>query len=295
MQAHRLITKLNLAQHDFSDPLIPLMREAVKFELPPIPESFLEIDATLKILLEADLLRMPYNNCYLEIVYQSRKIGLLVMDAGTNLLEHPYSNLDTAPFFKHMLTRHALYLFYDKSRLKSWEETVAVLNITNANCCSFHADNTHHVVTDANTIIQLVKFGVQMTGWLMFLLASPAISQIRYTKPAQLNKSRLLKRREPIDDYTKVMLPGFGARLKVGEAAEGEDEPSSPRKRVRLHWRRGHLRNTAYGIGRTLHKQQFIAPTLVGYEEEGRIYHLQYGQELTSEIIDNYNTDPIED
>jgi len=45
------------------------------------------------------------------------------------------------------------------------------------------------------------------------------------------------------------------------------------RSRVRLHMRRGHVRRQRYGRKCSKVKLVFIEPTLVGYEEEGRLKH----------------------
>lgn len=83
------------------------------------------------------------------------------------------------------------------------------------------------------------------------------------------DKKVLLGRTEPENAYTRVM---------IAEAATGEGGHAMPgeRHKVRLHMRAGHIRNQPHGPGRRYTRAIYIAPMLVGYEEEGTITHEHY-------------------
>lgn len=75
--------------------------------------------------------------------------------------------------------------------------------------------------------------------------------------------------REPSNAYTKVLV------RETIASGDGTAVPGS-RYRVRLHLRRGHVREQPYGKGRQQVRSVWIAPMLVGYDEEGIINHQGY-------------------
>ena len=76
-------------------------------------------------------------------------------------------------------------------------------------------------------------------------------------------------RKEPANAYTRVMIRETTA-AGHGTAVVGD------RHRVRLHLRRGHMRQQPYGKGRQHVRLQWIAPMLVGYADEGVVEHEAY-------------------
>jgi hypothetical protein len=78
-------------------------------------------------------------------------------------------------------------------------------------------------------------------------------------------KINLTSRNQPVDGYTIVR--NYKSRDSYGRRID-------ERKRVRLHLRRGHVRTQHWGRGNKYTKKIWIEPTLVGYEEEGKIEHL---------------------
>jgi hypothetical protein len=78
-------------------------------------------------------------------------------------------------------------------------------------------------------------------------------------------KINLISRDQPVNGYTIVR--NYRSRDSSGRQIE-------ERKRVRLHLRRGHVRTQHWGRNNKYTKKIWIEPTLVGYEEEGKIEHL---------------------
>lgn len=79
----------------------------------------------------------------------------------------------------------------------------------------------------------------------------------------------LTGRKEPTNTYTRVLVRETVAQGQ-GTAVVGD------RCKVRLHLRRGHVRQQPYGKGRQYVRLQWIAPVLVGYADEGVVEHEAY-------------------
>lgn len=97
-------------------------------------------------------------------------------------------------------------------------------------------------------------------------LATKGIRKERWVGDRKLQPGKIAPRGI---SYTKVL---------VREASEqqGHRGEAGDHHRVRLHLRRGHLRNQPYGPGRGQTKLVFIEPMLVGYEEAGMVSHTSY-------------------
>lgn len=305
-----------------------IVRIAEKFEVPcPVfnETEAAEVISTVNLMAEHGLCKLPYETCYLEMVIDPstmrarsevkpegvhgttyQRIGVVLQELtfgpGPNAIEmldlrHAETQL-AEPFrqtegFSLRPMIEALYpmrllMFTCPARpgdkgFKGWGEPIMMQPIPNrivqVGDWSLHREQ--------HDLWRFAAF--YMVAWFLFLLHARGTSRAVYAKPEKLNKARLKRREEPIDGFTKVLMPGFMARKAAGEMTEDEvrqhgnqGREVTERKRPRLHWRRGHVRGVRYGEGRKLSKATFIAATLVGYEEEGRIYHLQYGQELST-------------
>lgn len=55
--------------------------------------------------------------------------------------------------------------------------------------------------------------------------------------------------------------------VKSGFAAARRETPAGTHASPRLHWRRGHFRNQAYGVKHSERKVIWIEPTLIGADE----------------------------
>lgn len=230
-----------------------------------------EVDETLKVLHEMDLIKMPYDLCYLE--------GVIDFD---NLRPHRYAvlvrKLDDERGYE-MLTFSSKVL----PNTKGWEHPAMYHSgifdpLIPCSAWVQSEDGDSRITMLTNKIVK----------WFLFLMCARGTSRVVVSAPEKLNRCRLKNRQVPIDGYTKVLIPGFVERLREDEADKAEalsGRRVEERKRPRLHWRRGHIRQQAYGAGRALHRPVFIEPQLIGHESEGRIYHLQYGQQLTSENL----------
>ena len=80
------------------------------------------------------------------------------------------------------------------------------------------------------------------------------------------------KRKTQLEERGKPEYSNHVVRIRGYQTeGQGTGKEIKYRKRVRLHLRRGHARTQRYGQGRKKTKQIWIEPTLVGYEEEGKI------------------------
>lgn len=77
-------------------------------------------------------------------------------------------------------------------------------------------------------------------------------------EPTRLNKARLRSGKASIPAVTT---------LRIGHYydSSGKVHQHDARKPVKVHWRRGHVRNVAVGKGRTGREPRYIPPTLVNY------------------------------
>lgn len=101
---------------------------------------------------------------------------------------------------------------------------------------------------------------------MLVLLSTRGVS-VERTSVLKKGKRRLRRRDAASYEYHKVVVPGLNS------AGDGETQESTePRRRVRLHIRRGHVRRQRCGKGNAEETVIWINPVLVGYEEEGRVY-----------------------
>lgn len=115
--------------------------------------------------------------------------------------------------------------------------------------------------------IQAVPFlSVQIVLKMMVMLHTSAFPKAKYAK----GKPLLATRKEPIDAYTVVDLT---ALVQCGIGSVESPSTITERQKVRLHLRRGHVRNQPCGPGRSQIKKIYVEAHLVGYEEQGVIIH----------------------
>ena len=262
MQVHRLID--NVSEFSTDEDLDNII-SAEKFELPPIYDGDIsdEVIETCTLLRENKLFRLPYHNCYVESFTDSTRHGIVFQEKDDGII--------CFHFFEKIVKGQKPWT---NAIFRYAGEWVMIID-EGANARPVRQD-VAKVISDASTSVLL--------NWLVFLWVAKGTTKIKYSPPEKLNKTKLERGLTPIDSYTKVLLPGAISRGEHKERGEVES-----RKRPKLHWVSGHIRDQKHGVGRTLVKKIFIAPFMKGYEEEGRVYHLQYGQELTPEIIEKQN------
>ncbi len=290
MQATRLIDALlgvgEINNHIRAIQIANKIAVSEKFEIPDWIEGVKgtceEVDKTIQVMKEHNIIRLPYPSIYIEIV--CRFNNDIVYEAPLHNHKAFVSKEDQCK-----ATRIGILAWETISGIeyeccmspifsyeKSWKRA--------ALCPGSYKFNPDHImrIQDNPKGYPTSKAANDIIKWFLFLMSAKGTSRIKYAAPEQLNKSRIRNRELPIDGYTKVLLPGF---YKRQQEAKLKGATISERMAVRLHWRCGHERSQHYGLGSSLIKKIFIEPTLVGYEEEGTIYHLQYGQELPDEPL----------
>ena len=93
---------------------------------------------------------------------------------------------------------------------------------------------------------------------------------------------RLIPRDSPANSTTIVHVKRAIERQHLGGHVD-------ERKRTRLHMRRGHVRHQRFGPKNMHQKIIWIAPVLVGYEEEGRIEHEYLVEKKNFDEKENHN------
>lgn len=133
---------------------------------------------------------------------------------------------------------------------------------------------------DEENITHMKTACVGLMTWLTYLTGVHKNSSIRFSPPEKLNKVKLKNRETPIDSYTRVLLPH---EVRAG----GGGRSISERYRPKEHPRRGHLHKYWTGKGRSVMIEKVLSDTVVNKGlGAGRVFHLQYGQTLTQEMID---------
>lgn len=264
------------------------IRNAEKFEVPDFTEiersDIDEVDGTVMLLAKEGLFTLPYPLCYIEMVVGPKKPGSFPIRVGVLCRQlEAGKSVDYVGFMCVGDPRHG--------KFRGWHSKPT---FTRYMCTLNKICFNYNDLIDTMEGNESVRFHEYVVMWLVFLLSAKGTSQVKFAAPDKLNKARLKSRQEPIDEYRKVLVPGFVKRMKdISDLTKGttlshkssDEIDAQERKRMRLHWRRAHIRNQAYGAGRKLHKPVMIAAQLIGYEEEGKIYHLQYGQELTPAVL----------
>jgi hypothetical protein len=129
--------------------------------------------------------------------------------------------------------------------------------------------HSHPIWIGATCLVMLATKGIRRERWIG-------------------NQAVLRNRPEPRDAYTKVMVrEAYDWQGKTGHREPGHSETGEPRYRVRLHLRRGHIRNQPFGPrSQGLSTQIWIQPMLVGYAEEGTVEHTHYEQRPKQTALD---------
>lgn len=288
IQAHRLIENLSWNQRNNAiETPVDDLRRAVKFQLPTPPshdhEVECEVAATVETLHEHGMLKLPYPVCYLETFIPVNAVQPLKEATGgdapamvrfgvlATTEEDTGKGIGLVGFLetKFMPTMQPWECLFTQGR--PGEMLGLGMNREILDLDKDGGRVAAHVITE----------GMRITlGWFFFVLNARGTCKAHYAAPTKLNKTRVSARKEPIDAYTEVLLPNWRQRRAEDQEAQRQGYTIEERKRPRMHWRRGHMRNQAYGPGRTEHKPVFIQPQMIGYEEDGQVFHLQYGQGL---------------
>lgn len=226
-----------------------------------------EIDASAEAMEEMGLFNLPFGVCYMEFVARLQNV------------KYP-NNL--------MTCRFCLMTTKISQEMAEWDPlagtqlfTTIVLNFPEVDGKSrfrmlpgymIHGAGKqfrfHNMVDDKKISESIEGFASEVgptiadaVRTLIVLLETKGVKK-EFIPTEKIN---LISRNEPVAGYTIVR--NYAPRDSQGQRIE-------ERKRVRLHLRRGHIRRQRWGRDRKFEKKIWIEPTLVGYEEEGRIEHL---------------------
>ena len=109
----------------------------------------------------------------------------------------------------------------------------------------------------------VVRHHIAPTVWnTLILLATDEVEMVGSGK----RNVELISRDKP--EYSSYTI-----RVKKGAIKGYYDGDGNPRKKMRLHLRRGHIRHQKFGSDSTQMKIIWIKPMLIGYSEEGMIDH----------------------
>lgn len=245
-----------------------LLAKTEHFVFTALPAADDEIRASAKAMEEADVWHLPYPVCTFEFdagltlakqtVFQGdlfRFIVLCVEKNGTPHIEH---TLIRSTKNGH---RWIACKFY-----RGDEEGVPLI--------AGHAGDPTMVEVDVNAGVHHGDI-VDTISVCLVTLATRGIRRERWIG----DKKVLVGRKEPRDAYTRVMI------AETIEAGQGTHETApGERHKVRLHLRRGHIRNQPHGPGRRFTRRIWIEPMLIGYAEEGTIHHDHYEAYASKEI-----------
>lgn len=254
----RVLKELKLFDHS--------LRFAQRFILDAGDISQKEVAASCEAMYEMDLFRLPYGIIYTEmsVAMETRESGkrlssrvcLLTAeldDVGRRAVEDPF-----AP---------ACFM------------TRAMINFSEIDGQNVYRFFPGVFISGPTGFVQFTSFKdveVDKTTQEYFLSCGDAFGKCLQTLIVLLetkgvekefietHKTKLISRDTPVNGYTIVR--NYRSKTSSGRIIE-------ERKRVRLHLRRGHIRRQRWGRGNKWEKKIWIEPTLVGYEEEGRIEH----------------------
>lgn len=252
----------------YSMSLATLLKEASAFYIDGKTTDFPkdEILASAAAMDEAGVFRSPAHLVYIETnsviggelaVTPERhsRVGFLIDSIGQENEAIPNCPCIIAAFLKDSSWPTNAWLIIPSSRplgLHAMDQTIFVppwLELTDR-----QKNETHRA---------MMSMGEFCHTSLIVLLATRGI-ETEYVPHRK--KMDLKHRAEPVDGYTIVHVHRAMQRQHQGGVA-GE------RHRVRLHMRAGHGRKQRYGPRLVHMRRIWIEPTLIGYEEEGRIDH----------------------
>jgi hypothetical protein len=232
--------------------------EAQKFILDAEGLEQEEVDASAVAMSEAGLFKLPFPLCYTEIKvdlidrdHDILRSNIAIVSSSSFQVFDPLTGLDIASSVIlnaprqdgkhqfHWLPGCILHGAHKKAEFKSIPGVGVMEEL---------------VTPLAKTISDAVK--------TLIVLLQTKGAEKEFVPTEKIN---LISRDQPVNGYTIVR--NYKSRDSSGRQIE-------ERKRVRLHLRRGHVRTQHWGRNNKYTKKIWIEPTLVGYEEEGKIEHL---------------------
>lgn len=268
------------------------------FVFTAIPDCDDEVQASAKAMEEAEVWRLPFPVCTFEFVAE---ISLSNAPEGTPRTPNPgrtdhfimvLTDEGTGPRIESVFCRankHHWIRIDDAG--ENWQHSGGdpAQKALNTDTLAWASSERADAKYDPRVELEVsTGYGHSHPIWIgatcLVMLATKGIRRERWIG----NQAVLRDRPEPRDAYTKVMVREAydwqGAHGHHRGEAVGDAEP---RYRVRLHMRRGHIRNQPFGPrSQGLTTQIWIAPMLVGYAEEGVVEHTHYEQRPKRTALD---------
>lgn len=225
-----------------------------------------EIVATCKAMVECGVFKMPYEHTYFQFA--------LSIDGGRTLHEAAVlcsvvaGGIDCMTFVrpeggKRWATAIGMGMIHLNNQTGELSWTPYAAMSYEEMTMAFGQPPTER---ELRAIQAIPSLSVQMVFKMMVMLHTSAFPKVRYAK----GKALLTTRKEPVDAYTVVDL---SALVRNGLGNIEASSTITERQKIRLHLRRGHVRNQPYGPGKSLIKKIYVEAHLVGYEEQGVIVH----------------------
>lgn len=225
--------------------------KAEHFMFTAIPDADKEVDASVQAMKEAGVWKLPYSTCTFEFV-------------GSLIPTGVKSNKDNElKLFGDEPGRVIILVAVEQAENRNGE----LVNMADTGYVRWIF--TRHLYNKNEWLdlgAELPHTEVQRVfNAMLVTLHTRGVKRERWSGERKV----LPNRPEPANAYTRVMIREAVAGGQ-GTAVAGD------RHRVRLHLRRGHIRNQPYGAGRKSTRPQWIEPMLVGYDDEGVVEHETY-------------------
>lgn len=271
--------------------LLGQLAQTEHFVFTAIPSCDDEIQASAKAMEEAEVWRLPFPVCTFEFVAEIalRQTGTKPTPGKADHFIMVLTDSGTGPKIESVFCRankHHWIRIDDAGeawRRSGGDATENALNSETLAWASSDPTREKMVELEVST-----GHGHSHPIWIgatcLVMLATKGIHRERWIG----NQAVLRNRPEPRDAYTKVMVrEAYDWQGKTGHREPGHSDTGEPRYRVRLHIRRGHIRNQPFGPrSQGLTTQIWIQPMLVGYAEEGTVEHTHYEQRPKRTALD---------
>lgn len=241
-----------------------LLADTQHFVFTAIPDADDEVQASATAMVEAGVWRLPYRICTFE--FDAR----ITTEQPGDLVNGQSVNNQTQRFIvlcEDDGNGPRILAGFMRSSKDVWAASAHHL------IAYFDGDSTVELPIRAADVAAYGNLqattGQQASGIIACCLVALATRGIRRERWIGTKKV-LIGRREPTESYTRVMIAETLAEGHSGPSTSGE------RHKVRLHLRRGHIRQQPHGPGRQYTRPKWIAPMLVGYVEEGTVQHDHY-------------------
>lgn len=241
----------------------PLKKFSVEVDIDWGADGEDNINASFKAMAEADLIHLPFPLCSIEIPgftkWLFKELHHAYLDYVAIAFEEPGSdsiliwpavgqNVRGEKYWGPVPVVFEYVKSTKKARWSSWD---------NVNEKAWKAE-------DHDRAKNMVDIADVMFRYFIVLLHTKGV---RAQPVKHLGKTKLRNRDKP--EYSHHVLRVY--EYEKADDKSGATTPVTERKRVRMHLRRGHIRNQPYGRRLSKVKQVYIEPCIVGYEEEGTV------------------------